>query len=303
MVSRLFQIIYILMEKESITAKELAERLEVSVRTINRDIEKLSEARIPVYATRGRRGGISLLSDFVLNKKVLTEEEKSSILSSMRALGAVAYEDEQQMLNRLEEFFGESAQNWIEVELDSWGQGAFDQERFRLLKNAVLMHKKITFEYMGKKEVCNRKVQPHKLVFRSQSWYVYGFCELRQAFRYFKFRRMEELVITEERFEPKKLSKEEVHYVEMENTFEATFAIDKCMAYRACDELPMKQAKEEKNRFVFTIPKAHESWFYDYILSYGPYAEVLGPIEVRKEMKKRAEAISHRYQEENITYL
>jgi predicted DNA-binding transcriptional regulator YafY len=97
---------------------------------------------------------------------------------------------------------------------------------------------------------------------------------------------MEKLVITEERFEPKKLPEEESHYVEMENTFEATFAIDKCMAYRACDELPMKQAKEEKNRFVFTALKAHESWFYNYIFSYGPYAEVLGPPEVRKEMKK-----------------
>ena len=102
MVSRLFQIVYILMEKEKVTAKELAEKLEVSVRTINRDIEKLSEARIPVYATKGRSGGISLLSDFVLNKKVLTEEEKSSILSSMRVMEAVAYEDEQQALNRLD---------------------------------------------------------------------------------------------------------------------------------------------------------------------------------------------------------
>ena len=87
MVARLFQIVYLLMERDSMTAKELADKLEVSVRTINRDIEKLSEARIPIYATRGRGGGISLLSDFVLNKKVLTEEEKSSILSSIKYWG------------------------------------------------------------------------------------------------------------------------------------------------------------------------------------------------------------------------
>ena len=296
MVSRLFQIVYILMEKEKVTAKELAEKLEVSVRTINRDIEKLSEARIPVYATKGRSGGISLLSDFVLNKKVLTEEEKSSILSSMRVMEAVAYEDEQQALNRLEEFFGESAQDWIEVELDSWGQGGFDQERFRLLKDAVLRHKKITFEYMGMKESSSRKVQPHKLVFRSQSWYVYGFCELRLDFRYFKFRRIEKLTVTEERFVPRELPEEKAHYVEMEDTFEATFAIDKCMAYRVCDELPVHLAKAENGRFIFTAPNAHESWFYNYIFSYGPYAEVLGPAEVRREMEKRVEQIYNRYQ-------
>ena len=107
MVARLFQIVYLLMERDSMTAKELADKLEVSVRTINRDIEKLSEARIPIYATRGRGGGISLLSDFVLNKKVLTEEEKSSILSSMKVLGTVAYDDEKQALSRLEDFFGD----------------------------------------------------------------------------------------------------------------------------------------------------------------------------------------------------
>lgn len=150
MVARLFQIVYLLMERDSMTAKELADKLEVSVRTINRDIEKLSEARIPIYATRGREGGISLLSDFVLNKKVLTEEEKSSILSSMKVLGTVAYDDEKQALSRLEDFFGEVAQDWIEIELDTWNEGNFDQDRFRQLKGAILSHKKLSFDYMKK---------------------------------------------------------------------------------------------------------------------------------------------------------
>lgn len=145
MVARLFQIVYLLMERDSMTAKELADKLEVSVRTINRDIEKLSEARIPIYATRGRGGGISLLSDFVLNKKVLTEEEKSSILSSMKVLGTVAYDDEKQALSRLEDFFGEVAQDWIEIELDTWNEGNFDRDRFRQLKGAILSHKKLSF--------------------------------------------------------------------------------------------------------------------------------------------------------------
>ena len=106
MVGRLFQIVYLLMENEHLSARELADRLEVSVRTINRDIEKLSEARIPIYTTRGRDGGVSLLPDFVLNKKVLTDEEKCGILSSMRLMETVAYDDEKEALQRLEDFFG-----------------------------------------------------------------------------------------------------------------------------------------------------------------------------------------------------
>lgn len=296
MVSRLFQIIYILMEKDSVTTKELAEKLEVSVRTINRDIEKLSEARIPVYATRGRGGGVALLSHFVLDKKVLTEEEKNSLLSSMRVMETVAYKDEQQALKHLEEFLGKRAEDWIEVELGNWGQGEFDQERFRILKEAVLSHRKIIFNYMGMGGVCSRKVQPHKLLFRAQSWYVYGFCELRQAFRYFKIRRMEKLEITEEQFEPKIVPKEQYDSIEKEKTFEAIFAIDKCMAYRIYDELPMKFAKEEENQFIFTVPEVRKSWFYSYILSYGSYAEVLGPEEVRMEMKKRVDEMYRKYE-------
>ena len=183
MVARLFQIVYLLMERDSMTAKELADKLEVSVRTINRDIEKLSEARIPIYATRGRGGGISLLSDFVLNKKVLTEEEKSSILSSMKVLGTVAYDDEKQALSRLEDFFGEVAQDWIEIELDTWNEGNFDRDRFRQLKGAILSHKKLSFDYMKKGVPEFRTIRPCKLVFRAQAWYLYGFCEKRQDFR------------------------------------------------------------------------------------------------------------------------
>lgn len=285
MVGRLFQIVYLLMENEHLSARELADRLEVSVRTINRDVEKLSEARIPIYTTRGRDGGVSLLPDFVLNKKVLSQEEKSGILSSMRLMGTVAYDDEKEALQRLEDFFGEVAQDWIEIELDNWGEGYFDKERFRLLKNAVLTRKKVTFEYIKMGEVSRRKVRPCKLVFRSQAWYLYAFCEERQEFRYFKFHRMTDLAVTEERFEALSPPQEErKHYMKSTNTFKAVVAIDKCMAYRAFDEMCAANVKEENDRFIFTVENADESWFYNYILSYGLHAEVLSPKNAKDRM-------------------
>ena len=298
MVSRLFQIVYLLMEHESITAKELSEKLEVSVRTINRDIEKLSEARIPVYATRGRSGGISLLSDFVLNKKVLSEEEKGSILSSMRVLGTVAYEDEQQALRRLEDFFGETAVDWIEVELDNWSQGTFDKDRFRSLKDAVLSRKMIRFEYNGYGKNTIRTVCPAKLIFKSQAWYVYGFCKLRQEFRYFKLKRMNNLEILEDRFEPLQLpplEKGEQYYEDTVDTFECVVAIDKAFGYRAFDELPMENMIEEGERYIFTIKNANSHWFFDYLFSYGPAAEVISPEHIREEVIRRINQMQKRY--------
>lgn len=296
MVGRLFQIIYLLMENDCISARELARKLEVSVRTINRDIEKLSEARIPIYTTRGRDGGVSLLPDFVLDKKVLSEEEKSGILSSMRLMGTVAYDDEKEALRQLEDFFGEVSQDWIEIELDTWGEGYFDKERFKLLKNAVLTRKKVTFDYMKMGDVSHRKVRPCKLVFRSQAWYLYAFCEERQNFRYFKFHRMNHLAVTEERFEPLSLpQEEEKHYIRQTSNFRAVIAIDKCMAYRAFDEMNASNVEEEEDCFLFTVENANENWITGYVLSYGQHAEVISPPKLREEIVKTIEVLTGKY--------
>lgn len=297
MVGRLFQIVYLLMERDCISASELAQKLEVSVRTINRDIEKLSEARIPIYTTRGRNGGLSLLPDFVLNKKVLSEEEKTSILSSMRLMGTVAYDDEKEALQRLEDFFGEVSQDWIEIELDSWGEGYFDKERFKMLKNAVITRKKVTFDYMKKDEVSHRKVRPCKLVFRAQAWYLYAFCEERQDFRYFKFHRMNHLEVTEERFEPINIPQEEHHYISKTKRIEMVVAIDKCMAFRAFDELDVSNVKEEEDSYIFTLKNIDPSWIAGYFLSYGRYAQVISPKSIRDEVANTARQIVSLYEE------
>lgn len=294
MVGRLFQIIYLLMENESISAGELSKKLEVSVRTIHRDIEKLSEARIPIYTTRGRDGGISLLPDYVLNKKVLSEEEKSSILSSMKLMGTVAYEDEREALKRLEDFFGEAAQDWIEIELDNWEEGHFEKDKFKSLKNAVITRKKVTIEYVKRGSVSIRRVRPCKLVFRAQAWYLYAYCEERQDFRYFKFHRIKNLEVSEERFEPMILPKEE-HYLSQTPKFVAVVAIDECMAFRALDELDSSNYIIDGNRYIFTVENADEIWFKSYVLSYGEHAEVISPEYIRNDIIKSVNSLLYKY--------
>ena len=84
--SRLFKIVYYLLDKGRTTAPELAQEFEVSVRTIYRDIDALSESGIPVYAETGRNGGIYLLDNYVLDKALLSDKEKLEILSSLHLL-------------------------------------------------------------------------------------------------------------------------------------------------------------------------------------------------------------------------
>jgi len=96
--SRLFEIIYLLLNKKSMTAKELAERFDVSTRTIYRDVDVLSLAGIPVYTEKGKNGGISLLPDYVLNKSILSESEQEEILSALQSLSCIGNDDEGQVL-------------------------------------------------------------------------------------------------------------------------------------------------------------------------------------------------------------
>jgi len=96
--SRLFKIVYHLLDKGRATASELAEKFEVSVRTIYRDIDALSGAGIPIYAEAGRNGGIYLMNDFVMDKAVLTEEEKREILTALHSINSTSNIDNSQIL-------------------------------------------------------------------------------------------------------------------------------------------------------------------------------------------------------------
>ena len=80
MINRQLEMIYILMDRGTVTAQELAQRFEVSQRTVYRDVESLSMAGIPVYASRGKGGGIRLMDRFVLDKRLLSQEEQQKIL-------------------------------------------------------------------------------------------------------------------------------------------------------------------------------------------------------------------------------
>ena len=115
--SRLFKIVYYLLDKGQTTATELAEKFEVSVRTIYRDIDALSAAGIPVYAEAGRNGGIHLMKDFVLDKAVLSKEEKQEILTALQSLNSTQNVRSSRTLQKLSALFHLDSEDWLEVEI------------------------------------------------------------------------------------------------------------------------------------------------------------------------------------------
>lgn len=292
-INRLFEMVYILLDKKTVTAKELSEHFEVSVRTIYRDVEALSIAGIPIYTNKGKGGGISLIDDFVLNKSVLSEKEQNEILMSLESLNAMKFLDVEPVLKRLSTIFNKESKNWIDVDFSQWGSNASEKEKFNIIKTAILSTKMVIFDYFssyGEKTL--RTVEPLKLVFKGQGWYLYGFCRFKNEFRIFKITRIRNMNLLDEGFkrdipidiwsEGDKLYKNKM--------ITLILKIDERMAYRLYDEFDQENIIKNSDRsFTATATFPEGDWIYGYVMSYGEYAEVIEPKDIREIVKRKFE--------------
>lgn len=294
--NRLFKILYYILEKGKVTANELADKFEVSVRTIYRDIDSISSAGIPIYALQGKGGGIEIAEDFVLSKSLLSENEKQQIMSALQGLDNTTKQSENELLTKLSALFKMKNTSWIEVDFNNWQNNKLYEKTFDDIKSAILSKNIISFTYFSSnEEETSRSVKPVRLLFKSQDWYLYALCLLRNDFRYFKLSRIKNLDIhTEEfddSFEDILLKKEMSH----ENTVNIKVKFNRKVAFRVYDELN-GEITEDNDGNLYTeiqIPNNHN--LYNYIFSFGDGAEVLEPKEIRRQIKEMINKMAEKY--------
>ncbi len=296
-VNRLFEIVYILLNKKSITAKELAEHFGVSQRTIYRDIDVLSLAGIPVYTEKGKGGGISLLPDFVLNKSILNEAEQNEILSALQGLSVVKTADTDGVLKKLSTLFNKNTKNWIEVDFSGWSYQ--DADKFNEFKTAILEQRIVEFDYYNSyNEKTHRHIEPIQLYFKSHSWYVKAFCLNKQDERLFKLTRMKNIRLTNEHFEKRDLLND-VNRASSKNEKQdiiLRLKIAPEMTYRIMDEFDDDDIEQQADgSFIVTVAWQEDDWVYGRVLSYGNYAEVLEPEHVREVIKNKLLETAKKY--------
>lgn len=295
--NRYFQMVYLLLEKGNMTAPELAEYFEVSVRTIYRDIDILSSAGIPIYAARGKGGGIFIQDNFVLNKSVLSEEEQKQILMALQGIRIVEDEDTKLLLSKLSSVFQKQNVNWLEIDFSSWTKTGAGKENFKKLHSAVFQSKLVSFYYYsGKGEAIQRVVEPLKLVFKSMDWYLYGYCTSRKDFRFFKLTRIRKLEITDETFVrpiPDQIFTEAEKF-EMEMT-KVTLLFDKRASFRVYDKFDDEVMKTEDGSLLVETVMPNNELLFRYILSCGDEVEVLSPQSIRDKIADRAKKIQEKY--------
>ena len=294
-VNRLFEIIYILLEKENVTAKELAEHFGVSVRTIYRDIDVLSRSNIPIYTNQGKGGGINLLDNFVLDKSLISEDEQNQILFALQSLEKLNVNNEKMLLDKMSILFNKATRNWIEIDFSSWGTDSTQNERFNKIKEAILNKKVVEITYFnsyGEENI--RQVEPLQIWFKDKSWYIKAFCRLKQDFRIFKIARIRDIKILDEHFERElPVEKEEKTKFKV---ISLKLEISKEMTYRVYDEFEKENiSKYENGDFIVEVEYPENEWVYGYILSFGEYVKVLSPKYAKDIIKKRLEKTIKNY--------
>jgi len=295
--NRLFEIVYILLGRRSVTARELAERFGVSARTIYRDIDVLSLSGIPVYTEQGKNGGISLLPDYVLDKSILSETEQTEILSALQGLSSVQAADSARVLQKLSTVFNKNAANWLEVDFSDWGHenGAM----FHQCKAAILEQRVLAFDYFSTYgEHTLRHVEPIQLWFKSRAWYLKAFCHKRNDIRLFKLTRMRDVVLMDEQFAPRDLlamtvPAEPVRPHKPDVTIRLRIAPE--LSYRVYDEFAGHMEVQPDGSFLVTVTWPEDEWVYGTLLSFGAGAEVLSPPHIRDILRERALAMADMY--------
>ena len=297
MLNRMLGMIYLLMNKGTVTAGELAKHLEVSARTVYRDIEALSQAGVPVYALRGKGGGITIAKGFVLEKSFLTVEEQRDVLASLQGASALgAYGDRDQALKKLSSFFGSREPEWLKIDLSDWSN--CHQQDYELVKEAILRRRVLCFDYYGSNgQMAARRAEPLQLWYKSGAWYLVAFCRERKELRTFKMSRIKRPRLTEETFvprdpgEPQKLPQCTVE------TF--TMWVDASQAYRVYDSFEEEDITPQPDgSFLVKAAFPVDDWFFGSILSYGIHAKILDPPRLRELVEEMLKKMLENYQEE-----
>ena len=291
--SRLFKIIYYLMENGKSTAPELAEKLEVSIRTIYRDIDIISSVGVPIYVTTGRNGGIQIDDSFVLDRLILSDKEKEDIITALKSVSIVD-DHNSDTLSKLSAIFNTKNEDWLEVDFSRWGNKAQDNTMFQKLKEAIISRKMICIVYANTRgEVIERVICPLKMAYKAKNWYIKSFCMNKSDFRIFKLTRIIQARDMEKNFSPMEFPQEKK---EMKVNYEnVILRFPQRMAYRIYDEFEVDEIHQDDNGdFIICAPMPIDEWLIGYLLSFGSKVCIIEPKYLKKIVYNEAKKICKR---------
>lgn len=308
-IDQLFEFVYILIDKKQTTASEMAKRFGVSTRTIYRWIDALSVSGVPVYSLKGRGGGIAISEKYALDKRILSEEERLAIVSSVKAFNSLAGNPASAVnanIKAAEKISGLVATDtdWLEVDFSPWSpEGSKVRQLFGTLRDCILKKRQVAFDYFsGDGKTDHRLVHPWKLVYRGQAWYLQGWCTTRQAERFFKLTRMRNVSMTgRSALITKQAASNKTSSSNQQKPFNIPMLTIKAKVSNnkisyLLDTFICSQVDPNKDgsiTAIFSVPD--EPWLADLLLGFGPDLKIISPKTLREKIQNLARDVLNIY--------
>ncbi len=298
-VDRLVSIIMILLDKERVSAQELADMFEVSLRTIYRDIDAINMAGIPVYGASGVGGGFEIMEQYKIDRNVFSSADLSAILMGLSSLSNMIQGSELvNALAKVRSFIPADKAKDIEfradqicIDLTPWMGNRNMQPYLEKVKTALQQSKLLSFEYAdryGNKTA--RTVEPYQLVLKSGHWYFQGYCRIRNDYRLFRLSRISDLKLQETTFTPRDYQKPVLDFAEMLESMqtEIKIRIHKSVMDRVLEFCSYENFSPDGDaHYIVRFPFIENDFYYNILFGLGDKCECLEPVHIRAEMKRR----------------
>ena len=288
-IDRLIGILSILLQKDTVTAPYLARHFEVSRRTINRDIEDLCRAGIPIVTRQGSGGGIAIMENYRMERTLLTTREMQDIRAGLRSLDSIngtnRYGQLMEKLSTGSSDFMSGGQSVL-IDLSSWYKDAL-APRIEQIRHAIDNCLELEFIYYSPSGESARTIEPYYLIFRWSSWYVWGWCKTREDFRLFKLNRMDKLQISDLSFVKRPVPLPDL---KTERIFPGGIRVKALFSaeckWRLVEEFGINCfTRQEDGKLLFHADYTHKENLVTWLLTFRDQVELLEPIEIREELQ------------------
>jgi predicted DNA-binding transcriptional regulator YafY len=304
-IDRLLAITMLLLNRRRISAKELSERFEVSMRTIYRDVEAINQAGIPVVSYAGLSGGYEIMDQYRLDRQFLSLEELQSIITGLKGIRASVPDQEiSNLLDKVGALVAKSEQpdaarlgNQLILDMNPWSNGHQNTEQLTALRTAIKETRLVTFSYLSSQsEPSVRTVEPMGIVVKGFGWYLYGYCLLREDFRVFRLSRMNGIDVLSQTFERKQETLEKLDYRrgQRDPSTLITLVLHAQPNVRAQIEdyfRPEDVTIQPDGTLMIRATQPDEPWLHGMLLGYGPNLRILEPAHIAAIIREKAEKI------------
>lgn len=292
-IDRMLTITILLLSRERVSAKELAERFEVSVRTVYRDIEAINVAGIPIISHQGVDGGFSIMEGFKLDRQIFTTQDMISILYPLIGINRTFNSESiRQVIDKIQALIPHNEKQHINssldrvlVDIDPWGINEEWKQTYENLHRAIEQQYKVEITYIdGEGDRTTRILEPMTLIFKSYTWYLWGYCIKRSDYRLFKLSRVKECKLLHEHFIRKEKSYEQVPFsgTEIELKLKGKLSF----LPRALEIFTPESISQSNENIFITTKMPPGSWLKDFIFSFGSKLQIIEPEWLREEIKK-----------------